>query len=359
MIKTLYIEGRPSAHPLHRKYGESINSDFIYVDFILRWHDKNSSAYRRYLSWIICAFLLPKRKYYDVIFSEGAHFIVGLQKWLHLINKKKKTIALLDNETLYFIDSDFYKPKTKKMFIALIKTYDGIICAGKMEADLARKYADPKTVVKQIFNGVNDRRILELLNINPDMKGTTLVFIGNIGAGWRSWYKGVDILLESFEIAWNENKQLKLKLIGEWDRYYLDNMLLKYAPESRHVVECVGYTNDLNFHLKDCSLYVHPARGEAWGISVTEAMAAGIIPLVSEFTGSREVVEKVDEKFVLPLNKEIISKKIIEYFKIDIEDKLKLSLKCKKIAAYYSETNAVNAFKKAFEELYDELSFKL
>ncbi len=356
MTKVLYIEGRPSAHPLHRKFGESINSTFIFVDFIIRWHDNDSSRIKRYTSWILCALFLPNRKKYDVIFSEGPHFIVGLQKWLRLLKPKQKTIALLDNETLYFIDSGFYSGKTRKSLISLISSYDGIISAGKMEADMAKKYAGPNTIVKQIFNGINDNRLSNLLNIQPQLSGYNIVFIGNIGAGWRSWYKGVDLLLASFEIAWKQNNLFKLQLIGTWDINYFNEQVEKFAPESKFSIECVGYTDQLDVYLKNASLYLHPARGEAWGISVTEAMAAGVMPLVSIHTGSQEVVAVVDTTYILDLDKNLISKKIIDHFELSFEARKSQSEKCKEIAANYSETKSIASFKMAFQEMTKELN---
>ncbi len=327
------------------------------MDFILRWHDKEASKIRRYFSWLLCAIFLPRRGY-DVIFSEGPHFVVGLQKWMKILKPRKKTIALLDNETLYFIDKGVYSASTTKHLIALIKTYDGIISAGKMEVELAQKYAAPKTIIKQIFNGVNDSRLKVLLSINTVLTGYNIVFIGNIGAGWRAWYKGVDLLLESFELAYEKNPLLHLQLIGTWDINYFNEQVNKFAPKSKVNIECVGFTNDLDKYLCNAGLYLHPARGEAWGISVTEAMAAGIMPIVSCDTGSKEVVEKVDSSYILELNKNDISSKILEHFNLSEHERKRLSDKCKQIAVDYSESKSIECFKTAFGELIKELEVR-
>lgn len=355
-MKVLYIEGRPSAHPLHRKFGESINSEFIFVDFILPWHEAKTSRLRRYTSWFLCSIFLPNKNKYDFILSEGAHFPVGLLKWLRLLRKNQKTIALMDNETLYFIDSGFYPERTKKSLIALIHSYDAIISAGKMEADLAKKYSSPNTKVKQIFNGISDVRLNKLLNLKPLLDNFNIVFIGNVGTGWRSWYKGIDLLLESFEIAWQKNNLLSLKLIGAFEVEFCKELMDKCVPKSGSNVEFVGYTENLDFYLKDASLYLHPARGEAWGISVTEAMAAGIMPLVSCFTGSKEVVDKVDSSYIVELNKNLIADKIINHFNLSISDRQIQSIKCKDVAKEYSETSSIDSFKVAFHDLAVELN---
>lgn len=354
MKKVLYIEGRPHGHPLHRKFGQRIHSTFIHVDFILRWHDRDSSAFRRYLSWLLCAVFLP-RKRFDVIFSEGPHFIVGLQKWMHLLPRKKRTVALLDNETLYFIDTNYYPEKTTKALKKLILSYDGIISAGKMEADLAKKYAHKNAVVKQIFNGIEDARLAALLQLEPALSSSNIVFIGNVSGGWRAWYKGVDLLFQSFELAWQQRPQLRLFVIGSWDVGFFNTMTGLHCPQSKANVILTGYTTALDDYLKEASLYVHPARGEAWGISVTEAMAAGIMPLVSDWTGSREVVAKADASYVVELDPQKIAAKILWHFQQEQQYLRKQSQQCKQIAAAYSATASVQAFENAFNELTAEL----
>ncbi|MBL7917492.1 MAG: glycosyltransferase [Bacteroidia bacterium] len=352
----IFIHGRPSPHPLHKSFGESVGANFILVDRILRWHDKESFAIKRYLSWLLNALFLPKRNKAHVFITEGPHFVAGVLKWLNLIGKKQITIALLDNETLYFIDKNIYSTRTKNALIKLIKSYDAIISPGNMEFELAKKYSGSNAIVKKIFNGINDQRLENLLKIKPEFDNTNIVFIGNVGADWRAYYKGVDMMLQSFEIAFKTNNQLKLFIIGDWDKHHFVETIEKHAPLSKKAITKVGYTKEIDAYLTNASLYLHTARGESWGISVTEAMAAGIMPIVSVDTGSKEVVEKVDSSYVVSLSKESIAGKIIEHFN---ESKSKLnhySLRCKEVASYYSETNAINAFKNAFSEIVSELS---
>ncbi|HLP12583.1 MAG TPA: glycosyltransferase family 4 protein [Flavobacteriales bacterium] len=356
--KNIFIHGRPSGHPLHMKYGASVDAEFVFVDHILRWHDKGSGKTRKYTSWLLSSAFLPRKRSYSLIISEGPHFMVGMLRWLRLIRKKQKLIALLDNETLYFIDSGYYKKRTKNALVRLIKKYDGIISAGKMEADLARKYAGPNAIVKQIFNGIEDKRLSKLLSIQPNTNSNNILFIGNIGAGWRSWYKGFDILLKSFEIAWQNNSLLHLQLIGLIDSTYLDELTREFAPKSKVNIDYIGYTSELDKYLTQSSLYLHPARGEAWGISVTEAMAAGIMPLVSNLTGSQEAVAKVDPDYIVELDENKIAAKILSHFGKETIAKNQLAEKCKIIAEFYSETNAIRAFSEAIAEMEVEFTKK-
>ncbi len=61
-MKIAYFEGRPSAHPLHRSFALSLGSKPFFIDFILRWQDRESPIIRRTLSWIMCALFFPNKK---------------------------------------------------------------------------------------------------------------------------------------------------------------------------------------------------------------------------------------------------------------------------------------------------------
>lgn len=345
------IHGRPGGHPLHKKYGQSVGADFQFVDFLLRWHDRNY-VLKKYLSWVICALFFPKRKKYDYFLCEGPHFMIGIMKILGLLRKNQKLIVLLDDETLYFLFSKFYSKNTSKAFIYLLKKFDAIICMGDMNTMLAKKvlgnFCPP---VYTSYNGINDERLEQLMISQPKLKTKNIIFIGNVLSGWRSLYKGIDLLLQVFDKISKSHPDASLKIVGYTDKEYLNKLINKYVPESINKVELFGHTNDLEIPLSECSLYLHPARGEAWGISVTEAMAAGVIPIVSEWTGSKEVVQKVSENLITSLNIDDITARVNWYFNLEEKKKAELSAKCKSVACFYSETNAINNFKKIFKDI--------
>jgi len=77
--------------------------------------------------------------------------------------------------------------------------------------------------------------------------------------------------------------------------------------------------------------------------------------MVSEYTGAKQAVEKVDKKFVVPLDKRIISEKIIEYFDYDLKKKKTLSKKNKEAAKEFSEKDMLDLFKKRFSKFVDKI----
>src|SRR5687768_4506674 len=96
--KIAYIHGRPGAHPMHARLAKSIGGIFHFVDFRLRWHDKNVSPIRRYVSWLICALTFPKSKDYDIFLANGPHYMVILLRILKVITSRQKIVIHLASE---------------------------------------------------------------------------------------------------------------------------------------------------------------------------------------------------------------------------------------------------------------------
>ncbi len=95
-------------------------------------------------------------------------------------------------------------------------------------------------------------------------------------------------------------------------------------------------------------MYFHIARGEAWGISVTEAMLAGLPAIVSNETGSKEVVAKVDQNLIIPVNQKSAEQALLQYFSLSEDKREILSKKAKEVSSQYTEAAALKHFKNCF-----------
>jgi glycosyltransferase involved in cell wall biosynthesis len=359
--KVAYIEGRPSGHPTHTAYAQSLHSTFHYVDHKLRYHDiPEASSLRRYLSWVISAFTFPKRKTYDIFFSEEAYFMLGFMKKMGLISKKQKLIALMASHTLYFLHTNQYSVSTKKAFLHLFKLYDAFICIGPVQFELLSNFIGDNKKIKiyQTFNGVSEKRFKELIRIRTDLSKMNIITIGAITNQNRVHYKGIDLMLEAFAIVKNSVPGLTFTIIGQYDPIIMKKLMEEKCPAFKNDVILVGQHNDPGEYLKNSCLYLHTARGEAWGISVVEAMAAGVPPVVSEWTGSKEAVGKVTNELIVPLEVNLISEKIKWYLNLSLSEKERLSKKCKEISELYTENKAIESFKYIFNKACTELNQK-
>jgi glycosyltransferase involved in cell wall biosynthesis len=121
-------------------------------------------------------------------------------------------------------------------------------------------------------------------------------------------------------------------------------------------IDFVGKSDNLTKYLSKSSLYLHCARGEAFGISVIEAMAAGVPPIVSEWTGAKEVVSQVSDMLIVPLDQDIILQRVKWYFNLPLEKKIELSDKCRKISREYTQENAVANFQNTIKHIAQDFS---
>ena len=357
-LKVAFIHGRPEAHPTHQKYAKAVNANFYYVDHKLRYHDlPQAGPLKRYFSWLWTAVTFPRKKY-SVFFSEEAYFMVGLMKWLGLLRKDQKIISLMATHTPYFLTHDRYAPSTKKASIKLLQAYDGFICGSQLQKKLIRNLIgeDSNIPVYAIYNGVEVNRFNRLYKLNPDLESRNIVFIGAVPNSDRVWYKGIDLMLAAFPGIRKQFPDATFTIIGEYDAGLMEKLLNQYCPEDKAAVVLAGKVNNLEDHLKNAGLYLHTSRGEAWGISITEAMAAGVPPIVSDQTGAMEAVVEADERLVTTLAVKDIETKVSWYFNLPAEEKRAISARCKEVVKQkYTEDKTIPNFRASFEKLVREL----
>src|ERR1700740_3283398 len=128
----IFVYNRNGPHPLHKKYAISINSYFQVEDFILPWSKKETSSnIKKYISWILCGIFFPVSKETKYIVSDCIRFPLYFRSKLRIGKSKQKTVALLADETLYFLYSGFYSKRAAKYIKDFITTCDGLLVVGQ------------------------------------------------------------------------------------------------------------------------------------------------------------------------------------------------------------------------------------
>ena len=87
--------------------------------------------------------------------------------------------------------------------------------------------------------------------------------------------KGLDLLIESFDLFIRNTKDWKLRIIGDGtDKEKLEQMVKERNIQAN--VEFLGYRKDIRELLLDAAIFVLPSRWEGFSMSLTEAYECGL-----------------------------------------------------------------------------------
>jgi len=354
-----YIHGRPGAHPMHRKFAESVHAEFHYVDFKMRWQDRDRSVLYKALSSLVCAIAFPNRKKYGLFLVDNLHFMPVVMKSLGLLRRRQKIVVHMGSHTLYFIYAHRFSKLNEWLHKQALRRYDAVICEGEMAADLTVRILGKKAPpIYTVINGIPGEHFPkgEARIINPASK--TLLFMGHGPGKDRMWYKGLDIMIEAFHLALQTDPDLRFRIVGNWEKLRIDQVLQKYPEKTRKAIFLLPGQNDLEEVLKDAGLYLHCARGEAYGITILIALAHGVPALVSEWTGAKEVLKEIDLRLIAGLDAPLIAEKIIWYFNLAAAEKNRLSEKSADLARTYTEERAISFHVEVFNKMLNDLAIQ-
>ena len=354
--KILYLHGRPSAHPLHASFARSLNANFHFVDGLFRWQDKEYGPLIKLFAWFINVFSVKKPDSYDIVWVDGLHFTPIFMRKLGIINKNKKIVAHMGSHTLYFLYAKQYSPLNIKLHKWLFKNYDAFFCEGQMAAELTAKISSNHPKLYPTFLGPTNERFPVLLNLKPNLDTKNIIVIAGGSSDFRIYYKGLDLMIKAFSVAFKEDRELKFYILGYWEEDQRKKLLSGYSNEVAEALIFTGNVDDIENYLSNASLYLHCSRGDAFPTSTIEAMVAGLPTIVSEWTGTKEVVQKVSSDFIVKLDENEIAKRILWYFNLTSSEKIKFSKNFRSIAQNYSEETAVVHYKNTFDKFIQEVN---
>ncbi len=165
---------------------------------------------------------------------------------------------------------------------------------------------------KVIYNGIKVDDIL--LKNNTTSTAFKIVQVGRL----EHEIKGQHILLYALSVLINKYsiRNIHLDFIGEGSS-------LKYLMELTDKLSLTNYVSFLGLcdreyiysHLKEYDLLVQPSLLEGFGLTIVEAMAAGIEVLVSDIDGPLEIIEKIGYGYIFKSgNAEDCASKIFEIY---------------------------------------------
>ena len=198
-------------------------------------------------------------------------------------------------------DPIFYKLAMGKKihyYRSMLRYVDYVIATSHYVRNLASKFIDSsrvKVVYPYPLHGCSPNEVDAEKHV-ASRGNVVLAYVGEL-----SKLKGFDILLEAFKILVGKyNVNARLLIAG---RGPLVKLLSKYLKLYRDKIVYCGYVNPKPIY-KVAQLYVHPARFDAFSISVVEAITCGCVPVISRSTGAIDFLENTKVKSLLVLGKE-------------------------------------------------------
>jgi glycosyltransferase involved in cell wall biosynthesis len=256
----------------------------------MRWQDQERARPYVIASWFVCAATLPRRQSYDVFLIDNLHIGPVLMKRLFL-RRDQKIVAHLASHTLYFLKAHRFSPAVERLHLWALRNYDALICSGAMATELVQDLLGGKSPpLYETFGGVPTARERILNAVSPNLESRRIVFIGSGPSEFRRYYKGLDLMVAAVALAATDDDEIEFDIVGEWDPATIEMLTAGLEQGVRRRIHFLGPVDDVADVFRRASLYLHCARGDAFPVATMEAMKSGVVPLVSAWTGTRQIV---------------------------------------------------------------------
>jgi glycosyltransferase involved in cell wall biosynthesis len=262
----------------------------------------------------------------DVLIIEGRMGVVPG----HMFKKLRGGKVILITADPFIWEIRSFSPYWRRRFDRILEGFDGIISVSRMMYDLLpRKAQRTAQVVHPSFES-------NYFGIEPDSDSKAIAYIGALDER-----KGVDLSIEAFKRVRRAVPKARFLLIGKGP------LREKYAGAEG--VDFLGFVDDPGVCLKKCSLFLHLSRFDPYPVSVLEGMAAGLVPVVSEMTGTRELLEMIDPGLVAK-DPAHAATKLISLLE-DPAGTRALSAKCRQAVRGWDKQRSIRDFKEAFGKM--------
>lgn len=207
----------------------------------------------------------------------------------------------------------------RKQFDRFAKTVDGCIAISNFVAQEAEKMFDIRKL-RVIYNGTDIERF-KGEKIPGEKEKVRLIYVGRLIKE-----KGVDLLIR---ILSNVNVDFVLTVVGDGPcREQLE--LLIDTLDLRDKIQLLGARDDVARLLKNADIFVHPAIwNEGFGISIIEAMAAGV-PCVAFRKGavSEIITDHINGFLVDDFSEDAYRYELQEVMNLYVQDQSKFKTIC-------------------------------
>lgn len=222
------------------------------------------------------------------IAADVVHAHVGLPGGWAALRNARPGARVFVTEHATFVDRVLAQAEARAMYDELLHRCAGFYAVGAaVSAPLIEAFPHHRDRIGLIPNPVS----FALTRPGPVTELRRWLFVGSL-----SPRKGVRELLEAFARCWADDPELTLTFVGDGE---LRRDLVKLAAD-RGVTDAVTFTGlqppaaALEL-MRRHDLLVHPSRFETFGMTVVEAVAAGMPVLVTRCGGPEETLAGIED----------------------------------------------------------------
>jgi alpha-1,3-mannosyltransferase len=284
--------------------------------------------------------ILKKIKDYDIVHVHGVGVscdILSLTKIFH-----RKHMILSSHGGIFHTNKSSL---AKRLYFFIwcrqeLKNFDRIIAVSRNDEELFSRISK-RTVF--IPNGID---LGMYAGIKRKPKKNTLLFIGRLSPNKR-----IDMLIEVVNLLKKDMPDVKLYVAGsEWkdERKKLEAMVSEKKLERNVIFTGEVSEKEKLSLLSRAELFVSASEYEGFGISVVEAMAAGLPVVLNNIEAFKNLVNNRKSGFLTDFSKPEIAKKLI--LKLKNQNLSGISGNAKKEAKKYDWKNLVKRIGDVYEK---------
>ena len=241
-----------------------------------------------------------------------------------LLNNYKIPLILTTHGMMFHTNKRTFFKKIYWRIITknLIKIYSKIISVSKNDEQKLLEILIPEKI-KLIENGINYKKFNIALN-KRNYENISFVYFGRFSPN-----KQVHLIIEIFNKLSINFNNINLLIIGNTtDVDYMKNLF--ELSKNNNKIQIMNFLEDTKLleKISASDIFISASKYEGFGMSMLEAMSAGLIPIVNNISPINELVNDQFDGFVLDFNNENIVEKITDI----------LNLKTKRLAEISEES---------------------
>ncbi|AEA33852.1 glycosyltransferase family 4 protein [Hippea maritima] len=201
---------------------------------------------------------------------------LSLSHWVNLCIETLNFKIFADSKKAFILPSNF----TKKQIIDKFKLDERkiVLISNGVDLDRFKPMPDFQQKLKKEMKIDKDELVFCFVSTNHKLKGLCY-------------------LLKALKNLKDKGYSFKLVVAGGNYRSYFKSIISRNNLQDR--VICLGKRSDIETVYSGCDVFVYPTLYDAAALVVLEAMACGLVPVVSKYNGTSEVVINGENGFII------------------------------------------------------------